>query len=145
MKTYILIFLTIALASCRQGDDEQSILEIRKLSNQAIKAQNIEKMAEYLTDDIAITTGNGAIIHGKDALRNYLIPVFRDNKDLYFVRETTDIKINKTGDRAWETGHWKGLRPESPDWKTIGGRYAAMWIKTGNSWKIRSELFVQLY
>ena len=144
MKKYVFILL-IVLTSCHSGEHKQSILQIRKLSNQAIKAHNIEDLAKYLTDDITITTGNGTIIHGKDSLRNYLSTVFRNNKDLYFIRETTVIKINSTEDRAWETGQWKGLRSASPGQADIGGRYSAMWVKRKNLWKIKSELFVQLY
>ncbi len=145
MKSILFVFIMMVLISCQSEKNEQIISQLRKQSNRALEAHHIEDFTTSFTDDIAITTGNGTVIHGKDSLINYLHIAFKKNPGLYFVRETTAIKINKTGDRAWETGAWKGLDPKTPDWNTIGGNYAAMWIKTTGEWKIRSELFVRLY
>lgn len=148
MKTKIfstLFAFVMMLFSCQPEKNEQAISQLRKQSNLALAAHNITDFITSFTDDIAITTGNGTVIHGKDSLTNYLSIAFKKNPGLYFVRETTAIKINKTGDRAWETGLWKGLDPKTPDWNTIGGNYSAMWVKTAGIWRIRSELFVRLY
>ena len=145
IKTLVITLLCIMTTACQTEMHKKSIQQIRNRSNQAFREQNIADIASYLTDDIVITTGSGALIHGKDSLHNYLAVVYAKNPDLYFVRKTTMIKINQTKDRAWETGTWKGFRPKTPDWNAPGGRYSAMWIKTAGSWKIRSELFVQLY
>ena len=118
---------------------------MRELSNTAFREHRVADIAACMTDDMVITTGEGNVIHGKDSLQNYVKPLFERYKDLYFVRDAGIIKINESGDRAWESGTWKGLRPETPDWTTTGGQYAAMWMKKNGVWKIRSELFVRLY
>lgn len=125
--------------------EKQSVIENRKRSNLAIKRHQIEGITEHLADDMAITTGNGTVIIGKDSLVNYLQVLFDRNDDLFFVREPETITLDQTCSRAWEQGTWAGFRPNTPDWENVGGNYSAMWVKIEGAWKIKSQLFVALY
>ena len=133
------------MAQRSSKQEKQSILEIRKLSNRALKTHQLPDFLSYFSDDLSITSGNGSVVRGKDSLANYLTRVFAETEDLYFVRTPQRVTVNDTGDRAWEDGKWVGLRPQTAGWENIGGQYAAMWVKEAGVWKIKSELFVSLY
>jgi ketosteroid isomerase-like protein len=142
----LFVFSTLSLMAQRTSkSDKQTIQETRKLSNRALKAHNLADFLSYFTNDLSITSGNGSVVLGKDSLEKYLSRVFEEDKDLYFVRTAQRVSVSATGDRAWEEGKWVGLRPDTPGWQNIGGQYAAMWVKEGGVWKIKSELFVTLY
>ena len=145
MRCSLCFLLLFFVAACRSGSDEQVIRELRKQTNRAFKENNIQKFTSFFTGDIAITTGNGTGIRGKDSLTRYLTVAFGKNPGIYFVRETTNVKISASGNRAWETGSWEGYNPGDKGWKRPRGNYSAMWIRTDDHWKIHSELFVQLY
>lgn len=143
----ILLLLSTGFLMAQRSSkvDKQAILETRKLSNRALKAHDLQTFLSFFADDLSITSGNGSVVRGKDSLENYLSRVFAEDEDLYFVRTAQRVSVSDTGDRAWEEGKWVGLRPETPDWRNIGGQYAAMWVKQEGIWRIKSELFVTLY
>ena len=45
---------------------------------------------------------------------------------------------------AFETGTWEGHLGTMAGPTVIGGRYSAQWVKRGEQWLIRSEVFVAL-
>ena len=45
---------------------------------------------------------------------------------------------------AFETGKWEGHLGSEHGPAVIGGRYSAQWVKRGDRWLIRSEVFVAL-
>lgn len=49
------------------------------------------------------------------------------------------IVISSNDSLAWETGYWTAEHSYSK-----GGNYSAMWRRSGDSWKLASELFVAL-
>lgn len=124
-----------------QSDAEQ-IRALREASNQALKAYDTAAELSYLTEDVLITTGNGTLLAGREALRNY-IEGFGESK-MYWVRTPADIEVNAATGLAWETGTWKGYDPDRGTDPVAGGRYAAQWTRASGTWKIKSELFVAL-
>ena len=52
------------------------------------------------------------------------------------------VEISGAAPLASEQGHWTGIRKDGTT--AYGGAYLAMWRKTGDAWKLRSELFVVL-
>jgi uncharacterized protein (TIGR02246 family) len=136
--TSLLIFLYSPPVSGQQ--DQGQIRQLRAASNQAMKAYDHEKVLSFLTEDALTTTGNGTLLCGKAALAEYIEKTA--GSKMYFVR--TPDQIRTTPGRAWEQGTWKGYDPlKGPD-AIVGGAYAAMWIKQGESWLINSQLFVTL-
>ncbi len=135
------MLLTIAMGCNGQANKEQ-ILELRNSSNQAFQEYDLEKILSFLTDDVLITAGNGALIVGKESLREYLLKA--GESKTYFVRSPSDIKVNETRGLAWETGTWKGYDPEKSNDPIVSGNYSAMWTNQDGKWLIKSQLFVTL-
>lgn len=120
--------------------DKDQILQLRTASNQAMKAYDHQKVLSFLTEDVLTTTGNGTLLTGKAALAEYIEK--NAGSRMYFVR--TPDQVRTGSERAWEQGAWKGYDPEKGPDPVVGGAYAAMWVKTGGRWLIKSQLFVTL-
>ena len=121
------------------GQQEQ-IRQLRAASNRAMKAYDHEKVLSFLTEDVLTTTGNGTMLTGKQALAEYIEK--SAGSEMYFVR--TPGQIQTGPERAWEQGTWKGYDPQKGPDPVVGGNYAAMWIREGDAWLIKSQLFVTL-
>jgi len=137
----VLSFLIVTSDLLSQINKEQ-ILEIRSESNLALKLYDIEKVFSCLTDDVLITTGNGALLSGKTALEQYILD--GGESKMYWIRRTNEIVVNRKRGLAWESGIWNGYDPEKGDDSIVSGNYSAMWTKESGEWKIKSQLFVTL-
>ena len=124
-----------------QSDKEQ-ILKIRNASNLALKSYDNPQVLSYLTDDVLTTTGNGTLLSGKEALRQYILN--GGDSKMYWIRKTNEIIVNEKRSLAWESGFWDGFDPEKGDNSIVNGNYSAMWTKISGIWKIKSQLFVTL-
>jgi len=136
--------LTIGLTGQNDDIEIKAIIANRKLSNLALKEHRIEEVIQHLINDVVILTASGRLITGRDSLESFLTYNFEQNDDMYFVRETMNVFLNESKDMAWEEGMWTGLRPKTSNWKNIEGKYAAVWVKTDNIWKMRSQQFIRL-
>ena len=123
----------------------EQIQAVREASNAALKALDEESNFNYLTDDILITTGNGTLLNGKEALRHY-IKNASTSKPMYWVRTTEEIIINEDRGLAWEQGVWNAYYADDQDGKfsIYHGKYSAMWTLVRANWMIKSQLFVTL-
>ena len=137
-----LLFLFLSGPALLAQSDQEQIHAIRQASNEALKAYDTAAELSFLTDDVLITTGNGTLLAGKEALRSY-IEAFGESK-MYWVRTPDDIEVHQANGLAWEVGTWKGYDPDRGNEPVVGGRYAAQWTRASGTWKIRSELFVAL-
>jgi uncharacterized protein (TIGR02246 family) len=135
---FLLIFLNGTLVLAQQ--DREQIRQLRATSNRAMKAYDHEKVLSFLTEDVLTTTGNGTLLSGKAALAEYIET--SAGSRVYFVRSPDQIQTGK--ERAWEQGTWKGYDPQRGPEPVVGGSYAAMWVKEGETWRIKSQLFVTL-
>ena len=54
------------------------------------------------------------------------------------------IDVSSVWPLAFETGRWEGHLGSEQGPVVIGGRYSAQWVKRGDRWLIRSEVFVAL-
>ena len=139
----VLVFLLfMGLSQGYSQSDKEHILDLRNASNRALKANDQEKVLSYLTDDVLITTGNGNLLAGKEALRSYILK--GDSSDNYWIRTPAEIEINEQRGLAWETGTWKAYHREQGDSSILGGKYSAMWSSESGSWLIKSQRFVTL-
>ncbi|MEM8889457.1 MAG: DUF4440 domain-containing protein [Bacteroidota bacterium] len=153
MRTSIKILLvSLFLFSCEAeekglsalSETGKNILKIRKASNEAIISGDLEAIASFWEKDILISTGAGTLLAGSEEVKTYLSTVFVKTPDIVFVRMTKDIQENLETQMAWEEGEWKGFRKSNPNEILASGKYAAAWAKTGEDWKIKSQLFVGL-
>ena len=137
-----LLFLFLSGPILFAQSDQEQIRALREASNQALKAHDNAAELSFLTEDVLITTGNGTLLAGKEALRQY-IESFGESK-MYWVRTPAALEVNASQGLAWETGTWKGYDPDRGSDPVVGGRYTAQWTRASGTWKINSELFVAL-
>ena len=117
------------------GSDEELIRSARSAQNQAMEFGNFEQAASYWTDDVTLRRALGSAVTGKAAYQALL------NNSILYLREPELIEVSPHWPLAFESGHWKGFKEGQ---EVIGGRYSAQWVKRGDRWLIRSEVFVAL-
>ncbi len=114
------------------------IRSARTAQNAAIRAGDIDRVATFWTEDIVVLAGLGARVQGIDALKR----AFASDGRIVYERLPSDVQLSAGWSLAWETGTWTGKDRTANDATLITGRYSAQWVKTGDRWKIHSELFV---
>ena len=145
-KTKLIFFAVLSIlfftSDLHAQTDKEQILAIRNASNLALKSYEKEEVLSYLTDDVLITTGNGALLSGKKELEKYILDGGKSK--MYWVREAKEIIVNEKRGLAWENGIWNGYDPGKGEDSIIKGNYSAMWTKGSGIWKIKSQLFVTI-
>ena len=96
--------------------DQEAVRAARTAQNEAIAAGDLDRAASFWTEDVTVRRALGQPLSGRDAAR----PL------------------------AFETGVWQGHQGSPAGPVVIGGRYSAQWVKRGDRWLIRSEVFVAL-
>ena len=118
---------------------EAQIRAVRTASNEAIARQDANGIVRDMLPDYSIVTGRGQHRQGKDTLRVFWQQTFKIMPGVSYVRTPVSIVISSNDTLAWETGYWTAEHSY-----TKGGNYSAMWRRSGDSWKLASELFVAL-
>ena len=119
--------------------DEAAIRAARAAQNEAIRAYALDEIARFWTEDVTIRAGLGFVLSGRAAYR----AAFSSDSSIIYERQPDRVQVTARWPLAWEDGTWIGRR-RSDGAQLISGRYSAQWIKTGEEWRIRSELFVAL-
>ena len=146
MKKLSLIILLAGLwfEAIAQQNDASQIRALRRASNQAIEARNLDAFSQTMLPDIAVTRGNGTHVVGRDSVLASVAVQFKDPNFLGYVRQTDSISISKSNPLAAEHGHWTGRFRQPDGIQEVKGVYLSMWRRTEAGWMIRSELFVTL-
>ncbi len=63
---------------------------------------------------------------------------------LVYQRDPVMITISERWPLAFETGKWAGHLGSASGEAVIGSDYSAQWVKRGERWMIRGEVFVAL-
>ena len=124
-------------------DDSNAIYQARLEQNDAMAIGDVGRAASFWTDDVTLRRGLGASIIGKDAYLALLDPS-PDENSLIYVREPDLIKISPHWPLAYESGTWTARRGSKDSAPLITGYYSTQWVKRGEYWLIRSEIFVAL-
>ena len=131
----------IATASSPETD----IRDVRARSNKAITAHDLETVVATLTPDVVVTGGNGGVTIGRYSVRAVFRRIFADTTFIDYLRTPDSITVSTARPLlAAERGHWMGRFHTANGIEDIGGVYLAMWRRTPEGWRIRSELFVSL-
>lgn len=124
--------------------DINVIRALREQSNQAIQHRDLKGFGETMMPEIDVTRGSGSHVSGRDSVLASVAVQFKDPDFLGYVRTPDSIQVSSSNPLAAEHGHWMGRFRRSDGIQRITGTYLTMWRKTGQGWKIRSELFVSL-
>jgi ketosteroid isomerase-like protein len=122
---------------------EDLIRSARARSNRGIAERNPLFIAESLDKDFLVIVGDGSLIPTRDAYIAAFKEGFADpDASLRYERTPDTIDVSTDNTLAAEHGHWTASAADGSITHT--GRYSAMWRRTANGWKLRSELFVTL-
>ena len=106
-------------------------------------AGDVERVATWWTDDIAIRRGLGAPVNGLAAYRAILERAPVSDTALVYDRVPTGVTVSDHWPLAFEAGTWTARRGGKGQ-ALITGQYSAQWVKRDGKWLIRAELFVAL-
>ena len=127
--------------------DVETIWRLRNETNRALQARDLDKFASHFTDDVVTVGGGGGATSGKAALRARIAQGFADRDFVTYVRTPATVRVATQADgglRAAEQGRWTGLWKDARGETRWSGDYMAQWVKTGDGWRIRAELYVSL-
>lgn len=151
MVVATLVLVLVAATACsvqvRRGDEPPAAREVRDArgrSNAAIAARDLDALAGSMLPDVVVTAGNGGVLIGRDSVRAAFARQFADGAFMGYVRETTLVEVSDGRPLAAEHGRWTGRWRRSDGVQEVRGSYLAMWRRTADGWRIRSELFVTL-
>lgn len=144
LATVITLLMCWSSTALGEGD-EDTIRSLRMQSNNAIANHDADAVGSFLADDFVITISTGAIERSRDEHVSGFAAHFAAYPDVVYLRTPTTIKVSTAFPLAIEHGTWVGSRTTKNGKLENGGDYTAAWRKTGDTWKIYSELFVGLY
>jgi ketosteroid isomerase-like protein len=136
-RTLLLALLLPLGSGPRAIDDRDVIKQLRQAQNAAISRKDYAVIAQRWTEDVTIRAGLGKAISGRQAYRD----AFMADSAMTYERTPDNIVVSSQWPLAYERGHWKGAVRGAPG-TTLSGEYSAQWVKKGDTWLIRSELFV---
>lgn len=136
------ILLTALIAATPA--DRHAVRAARTAQNQAIAAGDLDRAASFWTEDVTVRRALGQPLSGREAARKALEPPAAPATHLIYQRMTKEVEVSPKWPLAFETGVWEGHLDTSTGPVVIGGRYSAQWVKRGDRWLIRSEVFVAL-
>ncbi len=139
MKYFLLAALMATPAA-----DRAAIRAVRVAQNQAIASGDLDRAATFWTEDVTVRRALGQSLSGREAARRALEPPTPPAPRLIYQRLTKDVEVSPKWALAFETGIWEGHQTTIAGPVVIGGRYSAQWVKRGDRWLIRSEVFVAL-
>ena len=126
------------------GADEREILAARIAQNQAIAANDADRVAAFWTEDVEIRRGLGQLVLGRAAYRQLFTDSGNRDSALVYQREPTRIESSAKWPLAFESGTWIGHLGRVDGPIVIRGQYGAQWVKRAGRWLIRGEVFVAL-
>ncbi len=121
-----------------------AIKAARLQQNVAIAAFKAAEVASFWTDDVTICRGLGIQVAGKAAYRKLFEEDHPSPTTLVYQRLPDTIELSPVWPLAFESGVWAGHLGTATGPVVISGRYSAQWVKRGERWLIRGEVYVAL-
>ena len=87
--------------------DQSQVAAVRKSWINAVLAEDVDQLAQLMTDDIVVVRGNGQVASGKAEIKTELLQAFR-RYDIEGITVTSEILIR--GDWAIEIDEVAGAR-----------------------------------
>ena len=139
-----IIFVVVLAAPMAAPADQAAVRTARSAQNEAIASGDLDRVASFWTEDVTVRRALGQPLSGRDAARKALEPPATGAAQLVYQRLTKDVEVSAKWPLAFESGAWEGHQGTARGPVVIGGRYSAQWVKRGDRWLIRSEVFVAL-
>ncbi len=137
--------MVLAVALIAAASDERTAIHAARVAqNKAIAAGDLDLAASFWTEDVTVRRALGQPVAGRTAARQALEPPAPPAPRLVYQRLTKEIEVSPKWPLAFETGAWEAHLGTIAGSTVIAGRYSAQWVKRGDQWLIRSEVFVAL-
>ncbi len=131
-------------AGLHEESHEAGIRRARDNSNRAIARRNVLGVGASLDEDYVGVIGDGTFVPSRAAYLKLFKEGFdRPKQSMTYVRTPEVVKVADDQTLAAEHGSWVATLPSGSVAYT--GSYAAMWRRTADGWKLRSEIFVTLH
>jgi len=138
-------FVVVVLAGAMAPSTDRALVRAaRTAQNEAIASGDLDRVAGFWTDDVTVRRALGQPLSGREAARKALEPPAAPASPLVYQRLTKEVDVSAKWPLAFESGIWEGHQRTLAGPVIIGGRYSAQWVKRGDRWLIRSEVFVAL-
>ncbi len=128
IPTLFILMNILSTDMLKAQNAEEEIRRLRMLSNNARKANDIERICKLFTDNIIIVKGDSGELIGREIVKKYMAKLKTQSPDLYFERIPDKVIIGEGNKMAWEEGSWTGYNKDGP-LVDYAGRYSMMWIK----------------
>jgi ketosteroid isomerase-like protein len=117
-------------AAAASNDEGTRLRSLERELNRAIATRDTRRVAEMLTDDWILVTGNGRVKSKADVLAEITVPdlEFQDN-------ETRDVMVRVWGDTAVITGTLHQRYKLRGTQENVTLRYTDTWTRSGDSWR----------
>ena len=138
------LLLPLRAADTTATTDGEAINQARALQNEAIASNRFDDVAAFWTDDVTLCRGLGNQLAGKAAYKKLFVEGARSASPLVYQRLPDAIEVSPLWPLAFETGVWRGHLGDVAGRVVISGRYSAQWVKRGDRWFIRAEVYVAL-
>jgi ketosteroid isomerase-like protein len=133
-----------AAPAATPATEPETIKATRLTQNAAIAKSEVEAVASFWTDDVTICRGLGVQLAGKAAYRKLFEADAATPNRIVYERLPSAIDVSPHWPLAFETGMWNGHLGDLTGPVVISGRYSAQWVKRGEKWLIRAEVYVAL-
>jgi ketosteroid isomerase-like protein len=145
----LLILLSQPLAAqqlkkAASSPDETQIRENRRASNAAIEAQDTSGIARHWSPEIFVLTSRNAQNVGRRQNAEAFSSEFKTRQGLIYIRTPHQVETSASTFMASEAGTWVGRWKNDAESIEVSGTYYAKWIKSGNRWLIRAEVYTLL-
>ncbi len=150
MKTLLLALPLLFVASTSfaqelRPDAETLIRQNRLASNEAIRAHDTTGIARHWTKDISVVTSRNMHNVGKKQNATAFATEFASRQSLIYIRTPGKIEVSAVAGMAAESGTWVGRWNTGGEAIEVSGSYYAKWIRSGNDWLIRAEVYTLLH
>src|SRR5476649_1863103 len=140
----LIVSVLVGLVMVNAPADNTAIRAARTAQNAAIAAGDLDRVAAFWTEDVTVRRALGQALNGRAAARQALEPTGAPASRIVYQRFTKDVEVSAHWPLAFETGTWEGRLGTATGPSVIGGRFSAQWVKRGDQWLIRSEVFTAL-
>jgi ketosteroid isomerase-like protein len=100
--------------------EEAVVRAARADQNRAIASHDLDRIAQFWTEDVVITAGLGRVLRGRTSYRE----AFQLDSGMVYERTPDQIQVSAQWPLAFESGHWTGRRGVNGA-PIISGRYSA--------------------
>ena len=125
-------------------DSRRAILAAREATNEALARRDASGLAAYLAADYHIVTALNTQRDGREASVRSWAEMFESDPAAAYRRTPGEIHVHEELGLAQEHGRWSGTMTTPGGVITIGGVYAAKWVRTAEGWQLRAEIYTPL-